>query len=99
MTRRSRATCRSRRASPVHDRYGDRHGNLVYEQSKQNFNPAVHPRTAHHYRQVEELLEPGQLDPMDVHPWHLPAARRACRVRRVRRQKRIEKRTVSRADA
>ncbi|MGO1973931.1 MAG: CoA transferase subunit A [Propionibacteriaceae bacterium] len=46
---------------------GDRHGNLVYRDSAQNFNPlaAMAGRTT--IAEVEELVEPGELDPNHVH--------------------------------
>jgi 3-oxoacid CoA-transferase subunit A len=84
----------------VHARYGDRHGNLVYEKSAQNFNPLAAAAGRITIAEVEQLLEPGQLDPMDVHTpgifvqrvVHVPGA-----------EKRVEKRTVregqQRADA
>jgi 3-oxoacid CoA-transferase subunit A len=51
----------------VHARYGDSHGNLVYEESAQNFNPLCAAAGVVTIAEVEELLEPGQLDPMTVH--------------------------------
>jgi 3-oxoacid CoA-transferase subunit A len=46
---------------------GDRHGNLVYRQSARNFNPlaAMCGRTT--IAEVEELVEPGEIGPDDVH--------------------------------
>ena len=80
----------------VHARYGDRHGNLVYEKSAQNFNPLCAAAGRVTVAEVEELVEPGELDTMQVHTSgifvqrvvHTPDA-----------EKRIERRTVSRADA
>lgn len=51
----------------VHARYGDRHGNLVYEKTAQNFNPLCATAGRITIAEVEELVEPGQLDPMTVH--------------------------------
>jgi 3-oxoacid CoA-transferase subunit A len=51
----------------VHARYGDRHGNLVYEKSAQNFNPLCAMAGTVTVAEVEELLEPGEIDPMTVH--------------------------------
>ncbi|MCU1586874.1 MAG: scoA, partial [Frankiales bacterium] len=48
----------------VHARYGDRHGNLVYEKSAQNFNPLCAMAGRITIAEVEELVEPGELDPM-----------------------------------
>jgi 3-oxoacid CoA-transferase subunit A len=46
---------------------GDRHGNLVFAKSARNFNPlaAMAGRVA--IAEVEELVEPGQLEPDSVH--------------------------------
>jgi 3-oxoacid CoA-transferase subunit A len=46
---------------------GDRHGNLVYRDSARNFNPlaAMCGRTT--IAEVEELVEPGELDPNQIH--------------------------------
>jgi 3-oxoacid CoA-transferase subunit A len=46
---------------------GDRHGNLVFHESARNFNPlcAMAGRTT--VAEVEELVEPGELDPDTIH--------------------------------
>src|ERR1700728_4310608 len=51
----------------VHARYGDRHGNLVYEKSAQNFNPLCAQAGRVTIAEVEELVEPGAIDPANVH--------------------------------
>jgi len=51
----------------VHARLGDRHGNLVYEKSAMNFNPLCAPAGRITIAEVEELVEPGRLDPDHVH--------------------------------
>jgi 3-oxoacid CoA-transferase subunit A len=51
----------------VHARYGDRHGNLIYEKSAQNFNPLCATAGRITIAEVEELVEPGELDPMGIH--------------------------------
>jgi len=51
----------------VHARYGDRHGNLVYEKSAQNFNPLCAMAGRITIASVEELVEPGDLDPALIH--------------------------------
>lgn len=51
----------------VHARYGDREGNLVYEESAQNFNPLCATAGRVTIAEVEELVEPGDIDPMLVH--------------------------------
>jgi len=80
----------------VHAKYGDRHGNLVYEKSAQNFNPLCAAAGRVTIAEVEELVEPGELEPMSV---HTPGVfvQRVVHVPGV--EKRVEKRTVSRADA
>jgi 3-oxoacid CoA-transferase subunit A len=46
---------------------GDRHGNLIYRHAAQNFNPlaAMCGRTT--IAEVEQLVEPGELDPDAIH--------------------------------
>jgi 3-oxoacid CoA-transferase subunit A len=78
----------------VHARYGDRHGNLVFEKSAANFNPLCAAAGRITIAEVEELVEPGQLDPMTVHTPGI-FVQRVVHVPGV--EKRIEKRTV-RAD-
>ncbi|CAN5794114.1 succinyl-CoA--3-ketoacid CoA transferase subunit A [soil metagenome] len=46
---------------------GDRHGNLVYDFSARNFNPLCAMSGRITIAEVEELVEPGELDPVDVH--------------------------------
>lgn len=46
---------------------GDRHGNLVYRSSARNFNPLVALCGRTTIAEVEELVEPGELDPADIH--------------------------------
>ena len=54
---------------------GDRHGNLVYRESARNFNPLAAMCGRVTIAEVEELVEPGELDPNDVHtPGRLRAA-------------------------
>ncbi|MCU1624024.1 MAG: 3-oxoacid CoA-transferase, subunit [Frankiales bacterium] len=74
----------------VHARYGDRHGNLVYEKSAQNFNPLCAAAGRITIASVEELVEPGDLDPALV---HTPGVF-VQRVVQVVQDKRIERRTV-----
>jgi 3-oxoacid CoA-transferase subunit A len=42
----------------VHARYGDRHGNLIYDESAQNFNPLCAAAGLITIAQVEELVDP-----------------------------------------
>ncbi|GGS56802.1 CoA transferase subunit A [Actinokineospora fastidiosa] len=76
----------------VHAARGDRHGNLVFARSARNFNPLCAMAGRITVAEVEDLVEPGELDPDDV---HLPGVF----VQRVVHvgpdvEKRIERRTV-----
>lgn len=51
----------------VHAWKGDRLGNLVFRRSAQNFNPDVATAGRVTIAQIEHLVEPGELDPADVH--------------------------------
>ncbi|MDZ8172267.1 CoA transferase subunit A [Microbacterium xanthum] len=53
--------------SLVHALRGDRHGNLVFNKAARNFNPLAAMAGRVCIAQVEELVEPGQIDPDDVH--------------------------------
>jgi 3-oxoacid CoA-transferase subunit A len=46
---------------------GDRHGNLVFNRSSRNFNPLAAMAGRITVAEVEELVEPGDLDPDHVH--------------------------------
>jgi 3-oxoacid CoA-transferase subunit A len=46
---------------------GDRHGNLVFHESARNFNPLCAMAGRVTIAEVEELVEPGDLDPDAVH--------------------------------
>ncbi len=46
---------------------GDRHGNLIYRDSARNFNPLAAMCGRVTIAEVEELVEPGELNPNDVH--------------------------------
>ena len=46
---------------------GDRHGNLVFRDSARNFNPLAAMCGRVTIAEVEELVEPGDLDPNDIH--------------------------------
>jgi len=78
--------------SLVHAKRGDRHGNLVFNKSARNFNPVAAMAGRICIAQVEELVEPGEIDPDDV---HLPGVF-VHRVLEVGTdiEKRIERRTV-----
>lgn len=46
---------------------GDRHGNLVFNLAAQNFNPVCAMAGRVCIAEVEELVEPGEIDPAQVH--------------------------------
>jgi 3-oxoacid CoA-transferase subunit A len=46
---------------------GDRHGNLVFEKSARNFNPVAALAGRITIAEVDELVEPGELDPDQIH--------------------------------
>ncbi|MDQ0576523.1 CoA transferase subunit A [Agromyces albus] len=46
---------------------GDRHGNLRFEKSARNFNPLAGMAGRLTIAEVDELVEPGVLDPDDIH--------------------------------
>ncbi|MFH8658195.1 CoA transferase subunit A [Streptomyces afghaniensis] len=46
---------------------GDRHGNLVFSKSARNFNPLAAMAGRITIAEVEELVEPGEIDPDQVH--------------------------------
>ena len=75
----------------VHARYGDRDGNLIYEKSAQNFNPLCAAAGRFTIAEVEELVAPGELDPMHVHTPGI-FVQRVVHAPGV--EKRVEKRTV-----
>ncbi|MGY6499192.1 MAG: CoA transferase subunit A [Microcella sp.] len=78
--------------SLVHAARGDRHGNLVFSRSARNFSPLAAMAGRVCIAQVEELVDPGELDPDAV---HLPGVF-VDRVVEVGTgtEKRIERRTV-----
>ncbi len=51
----------------VHAVRGDRHGNLVFRKAARNFNPLAAMAGRVCIAQVEELVEPGAIDPDAVH--------------------------------
>lgn len=46
---------------------GDRHGNLIYRAAARNFNPLAAMCGRVTIAEVEELVEPGELDPNEIH--------------------------------
>ncbi|GHD82535.1 3-oxoacid CoA-transferase subunit A [Salinibacterium amurskyense] len=83
--------------SLVHALKGDRHGNLVFAKSARNFSPLAAMAGRICIAQVEELVEPGEIDPDAV---HLPGVY-VSRVIEVGSdvEKRIERRTVQKVVA
>jgi 3-oxoacid CoA-transferase subunit A len=73
---------------------GDRHGNLVYRDSAQNFNPLAAMSGRVTIAEVEELVEPGDLDPNEVHTPGVYVHRVVALTPEQAADKRIEKRTV-----
>ena len=62
---------------------GDRSGNLVFHKATRNFNPLCAMAGKITIAEVEELVEPGAIDPENVHlAGHLRAAHRARRAAR-----------------
>ncbi|MYL20635.1 3-oxoacid CoA-transferase subunit A [Halobacillus litoralis] len=46
---------------------GDKHGNLIYNKTARNFNPMMAAAGAVTIAEVEELVEPGELDADQIH--------------------------------
>ena len=46
---------------------GDTEGNLIYRKTARNFNPMMATAGRVTIAEVEELVEPGQLDPNNIH--------------------------------
>ena len=46
---------------------GDKEGNLVYRKTARNFNPLMATAGKVTVAEVEELVEPGELDPDKIH--------------------------------
>ncbi|CCQ14448.1 Acetate CoA-transferase subunit alpha [Rhodococcus sp. AW25M09] len=76
----------------VHAETGDTAGNLVFDKTAMNFNPLAAMAGKITIAQVENLVEPGEIDPAQV---HLPGVFVQRLVHTGPQDKRIEKRTVS----
>ncbi len=74
---------------------GDRHGNLVFGKSARNFNPLAAMAGRVTVAEVEELVEPGGLDPDAVHLPGIFVQRVVVLTSQQAADKRIERRTVS----
>jgi 3-oxoacid CoA-transferase subunit A len=75
---------------------GDRIGNLVYRKTARNFNPLMAAAAKITIAEVEELVEPGQIDPDQV---MTPGVYVQRIVKGARYEKRIERRTLRAAKA
>ena len=73
---------------------GDRHGNLVFRMSSRNFNPLAAMAGRVTIAEVEELVEPGDLDPDSVHLPGIYVQRVLPLTPEQAAAKRIERRTV-----
>ena len=74
---------------------GDRHGNLVFNRSSRNFNPLAAMAGRITVAEVEELVEPGQLDPDEIHLPGIYVQRVLPLTPQQAADKRIERRTVT----
>jgi len=75
---------------------GDKWGNLVYRKTARNFNPMMATAAKITIAEVEHLVELGELDPDTV---HTPSVYVKRIFQGVAFEKRIEKRTVTKASA
>ncbi len=73
---------------------GDRHGNLVFRESAQNFNPLAAMCGRVTIAEVEHLVEPGEIDPAEVHTPGVFVQRVLPLTEEQAADKQIEKRTV-----
>jgi 3-oxoacid CoA-transferase subunit A len=73
---------------------GDRHGNLVFHESARNFNPLCAMAGRVTIAEVEELVEPGDLDPDTVHLPGIYVQRVVALSAEQAADKRIERRTT-----
>lgn len=70
---------------------GDRYGNLVYRRTARNFNPMMATAARLTIAEVEEIVEPGELDPDGI---HTPGIFVQRIIKGERYEKPIEQRTV-----
>jgi 3-oxoacid CoA-transferase subunit A len=73
---------------------GDRHGNLVFRSAARNFNPLCAMAGEVAIAEVEHLVEPGELDPDQVHLPGVYVHRVVALTPEQAADKRIEKRTL-----
>ncbi|MFJ2231873.1 CoA transferase subunit A [Streptomyces halstedii] len=74
---------------------GDRHGNLVFNKSARNFNPLAAMAGRVTVAEVEELVEPGEIDPDHVHLPGIFVQRVVGLTPEQATDKKIEQRTVT----
>ncbi|WEH38749.1 CoA transferase subunit A [Streptomyces sp. AM 2-1-1] len=74
---------------------GDRHGNLVFNKAARNFNPLAATAGRITLAEVEELVEPGEIDPDHVHLPGIFVQRVIALTPEQAADKKIEKRTVT----
>jgi 3-oxoacid CoA-transferase A subunit len=75
----------------VHACTGDRSGNLVYRRTARNFNPVMATAARTTIAEVEQLVEPGAIDPDHV---VTPGIFVKHIFQGERYEKRVEKRTI-----
>jgi 3-oxoacid CoA-transferase subunit A len=75
---------------------GDTWGNLIYRKAAQNFNPMIATAGRITIAEVEEMVEPGGLDPAQI---HTPGIYVQRIFKAVGEEKRIERRRVRKAAA
>ncbi len=74
---------------------GDRHGNLVFNRSARNFNPLAAMAGRITVAEVEELVEPGELEADEIHLPGVFVQRVVALTREQAADKAIERRTTS----
>ncbi|MBL1290596.1 CoA transferase subunit A [Streptomyces sp. NE06-03E] len=78
---------------------GDRHGNLVFNRSARNFNPLAAMAGRITVAEVEELVEPGEIDPDHVHLPGIFVQRVVALTPGQAVDKKVEKRTITEREA
>jgi 3-oxoacid CoA-transferase subunit A len=78
---------------------GDRHGNLVYRRAARNFNPLAAMCGKVTIAEVEHLVEPGELDPDEIHTPGAFVQQVVALTPEQAAEKRIERVTVRKAAA
>ncbi|MGD9957726.1 MAG: CoA transferase subunit A [Candidatus Nanopelagicales bacterium] len=78
---------------------GDRHGNLVFDKATRNFNPLAATAGRITIAEVERLVEPGELDPQQVHLPGVFVQRVVALTPEQVAAKRIERRTITTKEA